>query len=288
MKIENVAFPYPVLGIGNDITSDFRWHYSVDQNKAEYIIKVDIQLNNKSIEDYIKYDEADYICEIECTSTFLRRCERSKNGSFEIKLSKSDVAREVVVELSVVAKEIIDNYSNTKLNSIFDGYQINLEPGDLMAYIGKFKFSADIVYEKLKKISTYMVIREDEYVNQTEIKLNSEKIEILIPSSMYKHYKEEIKGNATYAAIIHSSLVFNALLHALNNIETYPDKLWARCIMERIEKDVEIAKLNIDPTDEEDREQLSQLAQALLGDPFKRLFTGIEKIHESLNFDVED
>jgi len=33
---------------------------------------------------------------------------------------------------------------------------------------------------------------------------------------------------------------------------------------------------------------LPKLAQALLGDPFKRLFTGIEKIHESLNFDVED
>jgi hypothetical protein len=58
--------------------------------------------------------------------------------------------------------------------------------------------------------------------------------------------------------------------------------------MTRIEKDVEIAKLNINPTDEEDREDLPKLAQALLGDPFKRLFTGIEKIHESLNFDVED
>ena len=58
--------------------------------------------------------------------------------------------------------------------------------------------------------------------------------------------------------------------------------------MTRIEKDVEIAKLNIDPTDEEDKEDLPKLAQALLGDPFKRLFTGIEKIHESLNFDVED
>ena len=33
---------------------------------------------------------------------------------------------------------------------------------------------------------------------------------------------------------------------------------------------------------------LPKLAQALLGDPFKRLFTGIEKIHESINFDEED
>ena len=74
MKIENVAFPYPVLGIGNDITSNFTWHYSVDQNNYEYLITIDIQLNNKSIEDYIKYDLADYICEIECTSTIIRKC----------------------------------------------------------------------------------------------------------------------------------------------------------------------------------------------------------------------
>jgi len=290
MKIENVAFPYPVLGIGNDITSNFTWHYSVDQNNYEYLITIDIQLNNKSIEDYIKYDLADYICEIECISTFIRRCERSKDGHFEIKLPKSEVAHEVVFELSVVVKESIEDYENKELNPIYNGYQISLEPGDLMAYIGKDKFSADIVYEKLKRIDTYMIIREDASITQTEFKLDSVdgKIEILIPSLMYKHYKEEIKGNSNYAAIIHGSLVFNALLSALYNIDTYPDRLWARCIKARIEKDPEIAKLNIDPSDEDDREQLPRLAQALLGDPFKRLFTGIEKIHETLNFDAED
>ena len=288
MKIENVAFPYPVQGIGNDIDSISQWQFSVEQNKAEYILTVDVQLNNKSIEDYIKYDIADYVCEIECTSTFMRRCERSKDGHFDIRLSKSDVAREVTFELSVVVKEHIEKYTNTQLNPIFAGYEISMEPGDLMAYIGKDKFSADIVYEKLNKVSTFMIIREDSQVSQTEIKLDTEKIEILIPSAMYEHYKEEIKGSSTYSAIIHGSLVFNALPHGLNNITSHPDKLWARCIMTRIEKDVEIAKLNINPTDEEDREDLPKLAQALLGDPFKRLFTGIEKIHESLNFDVED
>ena len=288
MKIENVAFPYPVQGIGNGIESRSLWRYSVEQNKAEYILTIDVQLNDKSIEDYIKYDYADYVCEIECTSTFLRRCERSKDGHFEIKLSKSEIAREVTFELSVVVKEPIKDYSNNQLNPIFAGYEINMEPGDLMAYIGKDKFSADIIYEKLDKISTFMIIREDSQVTQTEIKLDTEKIEILIPSTMYTHYKEEIKGSSTYSAIIHGSLVFNALLHGLNNITSYPDKLWARCIMTRIEKDAEIAKLNIDPTEEEDRVELPKLAQALLGDPFKRLFTGIEKIHESLNFDVED
>ena len=288
MKIENVAFPYPVQGIGNGIESRSLWQYSVEQNKAEYILTIDVQLNDKSIEDYIKYDLADYVCEIECTSTFLRRCERSKDGHFEIKLSKSEIAREVTFELSVVVKEPIEDYTNTQLNPIFIGYEINLEPGDLLAYIGKDKFSADIIYEKLDKVSTFMIIREDSQVTQTEIKLDTEKIEILIPSAMYTHYKEEIKGSSTYSAIIHGSLVFNALLHALNNITFYPDKLWARCIMTRIEKDVEIAKLNIDPTEEEDRVELPKLTQALLGDPFKRLFTGIEKIHETLNFDVED
>ncbi len=288
MKIENVVFPYPVLGIGNDIDSTSFWQFSVEQNKAEYILKIDVQLNNKSIENYIRYDIADYVCEIECTSTFMRMCERSKDGHFDIRLSKSDVAREVTFELSVVVKEHVERYINTQLNPIFADYEISMEPGDLMAYIGKDKFSADIVYEKLDKVSTFMIIREDSLVSQTEIKLDTEKIEILIPPAMYEHYKEEIKGSSTYSAIIHGSLVFNALLHALNNITSHPDKLWTRCIMTRIEKDVEIAKLNIDPTDDEDREDLPKLAQALLGDPFKRLFTGIEKIHESLNFDVEE
>ena len=36
MKIENVAFPYPVQGIGNDIESISQWQFSVEQNKAEF------------------------------------------------------------------------------------------------------------------------------------------------------------------------------------------------------------------------------------------------------------
>ena len=63
MKIENVAFPYPVLGIGNNITSKSAWHYKVDQNNYEYLITIDIQLNNKSIEDYIKYENEEKIKE---------------------------------------------------------------------------------------------------------------------------------------------------------------------------------------------------------------------------------
>lgn len=290
MKIENVAFPYPVLGIGNNITSKSAWHYKVDQNNYEYLITIDIQLNNKSIEDYIKYDLADYICEIECTSTFMRKCERSKDGLFDIKLPKSEVAREVTIEMSVVVKDNIDDYKNKDLNPIYNEYQISLESGDLMAYVGKFKFNADIIYEKLSYVDTYMIIREDTTIDQTDFSLDSVdgRIEILIPSAMYKSYVDEIKMNSSYAAIIHGSLVFNALLAALYNIDSYQDKLWARCIKERIDKDPEIAKLNIDPSDEDDREQLPKLAQALLGDPFKRLFTGIEKINESLNFDAED
>ena len=290
MKIENVAFPYPVLGVGNGITSFPNGHFRVTQDNSDYSVDIDIQLNNESIEDYVKHDFADYICEIECTSTFMRKCERSKDGHFNIRLSKSEVARDVTLEVSVVVKKDIENYSNTQLNPIFEGYQISLEPGDLLAYIGKDKFCADIVYETLKRIDTFMNIREDETISQTEVVLDSKdgKIEILIPSTMYKHYKEEIKGSSIYAAIIHGSLVFNALLCALYNIDTYPDKLWARCIKARIERDPEIAKLDIDPSDEDDKEQLPKLAQALLGDPFGRLFTGIGMIHESLNYDVED
>ena len=63
MKIENVSFPYPVQGIGNGIESRSMWQYSVEKNKAEYILTIDVQLNDKSIEDYIKYDLADYVCE---------------------------------------------------------------------------------------------------------------------------------------------------------------------------------------------------------------------------------
>lgn len=288
MKIENVSFPYPVQGIGNDIESTSQWQYTVDQDKVEYIIKVNVHLNNRSIEEYINKGKAEYICEIECASTFMRRCECSKDGRFDIRISKSDVAREVTLELSVVVKEDIDKYINTQLNPIFADYEIRLEPGDLLAYIGKGSFSADIVYEKLNKVSTFMIIREGSQVSQTEINLNADKIEILIPSEMYKHYIEEIKGSSIYSAIIHGSLVYNALLHALNNITAHSDTLWARCIMAKIEREADIAKLNIDPTDEEDREEFPKLAQALLGDPFKRLFIGVEKIYESLNFDVEE
>lgn len=82
--------------------------------------------------------------------------------------------------------------------------------------------------------------------------------------------------------IIHSSIVFNALCFALYNIEENSETLWARCVNTRIDTEPELSVFK-----DLDKIQVPMLAQALLGDPYKRMFETLKANLEN-NLTEED
>ena len=73
-------------------------------------------------------------------------------------------------------------------------------------------------------------------------------------------------------------IVFNALFKILSeyNEKTHGEYLWAEAIKYRINSEKELNEFNI-----EDRSQAYELAQALLADPYKRLFNHLQERQEN-------
>lgn len=287
MKIDkSTAFPYPVLGFGDDILSDapaFAGVPVVVKENGNFIITVDFIMDNEDIQALVSRDFADYVCEADCTGTFFRKCFVSKEKSFRIKIPVCYLKGVINFTCTIVVKRPVYNYVNSSFNDDYKGFSFNLKPGDLLAYIGSFTYDAEIQYDKLHSIGSIMQITEDKDALTSYVNLDDKKIEIVLPSELFDIYKSHMANNILYANIIHASLVFNALLYSLYNFDANRETLWARSIRYRIESEEALKDFGLVDEDSEfhiDMTRASDLAQALLGDPYKRLFSAILMIDD--------
>lgn len=275
MKISNLSFPYPVLGIGDDVEPRPSI-VSVDITKRNLSFVFDIQLDmqNEDIAKHIKRSNAKYACEVECSGTLFRKCFLSDVPRFSIDIKRTDLAGRVTFQASVVVLKPIKNYYNHNFHEDYLGYRFDLEPGNLLAFIGQFNYDADIKYDKLRSVGSFMQITEGKMERMPKFDLGGDKINIKLPSAMYTQYKESILGNRQFSTIIHSSLVFNALVTALLYIGDNEETLWARTLRYRIEHSRELEAFRETLTNQ-DPEEVMQLAQELLLNPYKRLFESL-------------
>ena len=284
MKINNLSFPYPVLGIGDDITPSpgFASDPKVSKATGKYIFEVTLEMGNSDIDNQIKSGNASYVCEVECSRTLLRKCFFSEKPHFEIKLAKTLLAERVSFQFSVVALKEIKGYSNSLCHEDYAGYRFDLEPGDLLAFIGQFTYDVDIKYDKLKSVGSFMQITEGKMDKMPRFLLGGEKIDIKLPTELYNMYRESIMGNRQFSYIIHSSIVFNALVMGLLYYDANKETLWARTLKYRIDNESALERFKDNKTlENEDPEEIMELAQILLMDPYKRLFESLPGLVES-------
>ncbi len=124
-----------------------------------------------------------------------------------------------------------------------------------------------------------MEIVENEALKYTYVDLEKHKIEIQLPTETYNIYRSDIiSQEAKFSPVFHSSVVLNALLIALYNFEEYKKFRWAEVIEYRLNNDKELKDKNFD-----DKVNIPEIAQILLGNPFKRLLEGLNVIVESQN-----
>lgn len=284
MKINNLSFPYPVLGIGDDITPSpgFASDPKVSKTAGKYIFEVSLNMQNADIYNQIKNGNASYVCEVECSRTLLRKCYFSPKPHFRIEIEKTLLAERVSFQISVVALKEIKGYSNSQCHEDYAGYSFDLEPGDLLAFIGQFTYDVDIKYDKLKSVGSFMQITEGKMDKMPRFLLGGDKIDIKLPTELYNMYRESIMGNRQFSHIIHSSIVFNALVTGLLYYDANKETLWARTLKYRIDNESALEKFRDNKTLEtEDPEEIMELAQILLMDPYKRLFESLPGLIES-------
>lgn len=271
MNLNNISLPYPVLGISDDIMPLLPTDtVSVElRNDARnYLFTITLKFNNGEISDLIKSSKADFSCEYECAKTMLRCCKKTDKPVFEIEIPRHNINGRINFNCFVSVKEPIINYTNKGFNEDYERFSFNMEPGDILVAFPQFHYDADIKYDKLQAAGSFMQIRETNLHEEVFFDITGNKIEILLPTTLYQLYcNPQVKGAAE---VIHSSLVLNALTYALLNIKEHEQTTWAKTVDYRLKNE-----RGFSIEDLYDISNIPCLAQRLLKDPYDRLFNNI-------------
>lgn len=285
MKRSNKSYPYPVLGIGDDILP--RPSFKVEPITADseyYYVSVKIQMENKDIGDLVANGYAEYGCEVECSRTFFMKWFGFKTTEFTIALPRHGVAEKVTFDCRVSVIKDITDYANSEAHEDYKGISFDLPAGSVLAYFGTFNYNADIQYDKLRSAGSFISIIKGNDPENTAYTLDHSKIEVKLPPVLFDEYKEKYdKRTSKWANVFHSSIAFNALVFALfsYNEDIHKDLLWAKTLKYRISLEPSLRIYKDTMTTKTPRE-IMELAQALLGNPYKRLFKTIGTLDERM------
>lgn len=284
MKLNNISFPYPVLRQGYDdilpSLPDDAIVILVDKNETDFTFNIALNYDNSDIEELVKSGKATYACEIDCIKTVWRESFFSKSKDFTIKISRRDLSGNITFSAYVAVIEPIKGYINKGFNSDYGKVSFDMEPGDILAGFPIVPYHVDIRYDKLQAAGSFLIIKEDVESDVTNFNYDHDKIEINIPTEMFRQYQNGLKTN--FAEIMHASLAYNALSCALYELPNCnANLLWVQALNYRL--------INEFPDDYDPETRIVSNAPAvankLLKDPYKRLFS---KLTEQLENDIEE
>lgn len=226
---DKITFPYPVLGVRNDIMPLPDFNFETLESDCNYIFHIKIDINNPSIKYYIDTRYAEYVCEVDCKRTFYRVCFTSRSPLMVITIPKNTVSGEVNITLTVNTSMPIKDYSNLRANDAYTGYTFDLEPGDILAYIGSLTIHTDIMSDEYKAVGSFLHFSKGKPGAEISYYLGGQDIEIILPSEMFESYTKKLKGNQ-YRAAIMASIVNEALIYALTQYHNHVGSRWARLL----------------------------------------------------------
>ncbi len=268
MNISNLSLPYPVLGISDDIIPlpESPVIQPVPNDPTDHIITLSLNTRNPYINNLIKEGKALYACEVECRKTFFRECFTSTENTFTLRFPRKSVSGSIVLTPTVVATQTIENYENPGVHEDYEGVTFNIDPGDLLCVFNQLDYFAEIQFDKLKAVSTFItILKTDKPLSY--IDLDKPKIHLYLPEKLHSMYRSRICNQSQFVSSLHASLALNTLVYALTQIERYTDTKWAQTIKYRLTTEDAFNELDVtNPSD------AIRIAQLLLGDPYERMF----------------
>lgn len=283
MKILNLSLPHPVLGgLNDDVSGEYSPEIEAAPTEDFFLFKINHSLKNDSIEQLINSNKAQFCVEVNCPATVFRKCFLTSDFSQEIKINQESLRNRFDVTFFIVASQPLPNYSNNSFSYDYEGASFDVDKGDILAYGGEIKQFAVKDWISLKSIKSFMTIQKDpDSDGNISVQLSTDKIIVLVSEEDYKKYCSLV-NTEDISPIFHSSIVFPALIYALNQMadpgkaESYSNDAWCEYLKFRKENDTELQQL--DWTDQED---IVKVAQKILDKPINRLLVAIEKLNKN-------
>lgn len=292
MRIDNVSFPYPVLGISDDIQPTLHEtgcdipDIQINEIGNEFSIDITLKLKNSDILNYIKNDYAEYSVEVSCKTTKYRKCMVSDTPNFTFNINKNLLNGKLEFDSFVIAKTDILDYKNHGLNPDYEGHTINLHKGDLLVAYRKCSFPVNVDLRNVRNMKSFMRVVKNERTNERSViyDLTTSKILILLPEEMMVEYNKKATNDADKEkqrkAVLKASLFLEALTYALlkyRDFKEREDLMWVNAITYRMqEPDIrdfceKILNRDEGEDDEINTEDLFKLAQMMLNQPYLKM-----------------
>lgn len=278
MKINSkTSYPYPIWGWKDDyksIIDEDDIKITEISDKDCFVFELELLAKNDDIEKLIEQGKAIYACVGICVSTFRHFYFQSENPKFTISIPRKEVNNKVELKWMILTKEAILNYQSSLLNEDYQG-TATFPLGAMIGYITSFEINATICDEMRSLDEIFVVVKNTES-NEIKYSFDDRKIKIKLPEAQLKVFNDY---GGKYPAVMHSTIVFQALVIAISKlIDEEDSKDWVYILKQYIDV---MGSDNIPTLDEvEDEgytlEQSMEIANYILKEPVMRTFKDIE------------
>lgn len=285
----NSSFPHPVLGINKGVLSDIDEMdmleiVSIEEKGDSYEYIFLLKQDNKQISDYISNRQAKYICEVDCSKSFYKYTHESYNPKIMVSIKKKDVVGHIDFSFFIVTSGRIRNYMNPKFNPDYKDTEtgalpcFDLETGAVLAMFPQWRDNITVRFNRKPELNAFIqVVKRRVSDNSVEIDLGDDIINIELPEEMYLDFIEYNKEQ--YKGIFYISLIFNALVKAILNMDKNEGSMWVdsiNAIVESMPDKFQGLSLE-DPADAVDI-ATRMLTNPEYGSPYNLLFSSIKNL----------
>jgi len=265
-RARSIAFPHPVIGIGDDIAGDLRcnaphFDFGVDHTT----LTIDgLDVSNPTIAKLIQQADAAFVLRLGCGATYYRESFQAHESRLERVLPSAKLAGDVEVQVRVCALKKIAGYRPEGLHPDYEDHSFVLQAGDVLAIGPHFTVRADRQFDPLAvDIPSIMRIIRGKF-EKGPFRVNLDSNQILIELSTEDHARYGIASNVA-PGVLHAALVLPALCEAISHMrgrdeehDTQRELIWFRRLEDLLER------RNLED------ESLVVAAQKLLEGPFSR------------------
>ena len=246
----NSSFPHPVLGVNHgvmpDLEDDALQLTSVSETVDTYIYTFTLKQGNANIARYIEEKHAEYICEIVTTCGFPKYTNRFN-----------------------------DDFRDPATGEM---PSFNLDKGSVLVMFGKYSDDINTRFNNKPDLRSFVqVVKRQDDEKNVEIVFTDETINIELPVDMFTDFVSY--NQKQYRGIFYTSIIFNALVKGILNIEKNDGSTWADSIKALVETSPDKYKgFSLEePADAVDIATI-MLSNNAYGSPYDLLFKSINEL----------
>lgn len=284
----NSSFPHPVLGINKgvlpDLEEDALSIVSIEEKDESYVYTFNLKQDNQQIKQYITENRAQYICEVDCSKAFYKRIFKSQTSIITVSIKKTDVVGHIDFSFFVVTTKGFRNYRNYGFNPDYCNPEtgkmpgFSLETGSVLVMFPQWSDNVNTRFNIKPELNAFIqVVKRKDLEKSVNIDLEDDIINIELPVDMYVDFLEYNQDQ--YKGLFYTSLIFNALVKAILNIDKNEGMAWADSIKAKMEDmpDKYQGLALDDPTDAVEIATI-MLSNAEYGSAYDLLFMSIKNL----------